>query len=980
METPVTYDAFISYRHAELDTYVAENLHRMLESFHLPAHVSRKTRHNEKTKITRIFRDRDELPLSSDLSSPIHLALENSEFLIVICSPRTPESAWVQREIETFISLHDREHVLAVLIEGEPRDSFPLALTQQEEQTTLPDGSIAKTYKEVEPLAADVRGNSKKEIRKKLKQEILRLVAPMFQCNYDDLKQRHRERKIKRTIRCLIAVCAFLVCFGSYSTYQAIRIRKQSKEIVLQAEEIQTQYTNIFTNNLYRQSEDALALLKNGDRMGSVQTALLALPENSADTQTPFVPNAQYALTESLYVYQPSTYYLPSSMLRHNIPLKYITTSPSGEHLLTIDDTNKVHIWDMNTEQELSSFSWDGSLSLLNKDRITFLNDSEICYMGDSNLTCYNFKTKKISWEIPDEYSYTFNLKFSPSRTLAAIMGNSRVSVVNLEDGSLIYDKVWEVKDDYKNLDLASNNPLGNQIAFSSDEKFVAFSTNFISDSTGSISIIDLSTSEIVNSISVQNPDISCIEINGDSVFLAANTYLSSEELFEDSAENHIQTQLYCYHYKDGSLQWQTDFSHRLFQKLIADTASGSLIAQSSDTLFSMSLSTGNLLQEIDFDTSIINSIFLPESYMMTCFTVDGKIYMCDLNTGYYSSYSSPIPFPSIRNVAMGKDYMAVLPYDECNIMISRAPQNPDAKKLLNPDGYLRSVLVSAKSRRLIQCASGDQPIQVFDYPSGEYAYTISSDDFIQDIFMTGNADECLVVLFLNGIGFYDSATGKELCQYPFSTYTPIRYTSLDETHELLYLFDYQKYHVVDLKEKTITDSYAPDSSIYPEDTTAITAANGKFAVANTNTDCVDIWEKDFSQKLLSIPVSTYYIQYMFLNPSADYLFIVYQNLKTEVYNVSTGELEKDMGQLAFAPTACHLIPENSEQYILCNNSSQYLCTANHEILAYLPQCYCIDTQNMQAITYDFNSLYTVPIYTLDELIEKAKEVTTSSP
>lgn len=326
----------------------------------------------------------------------------------------------------------------------------------------------------------------------------------------------------------------------------------------------------------------------------------------------------------------------------------------------------------------------------------------------------------------------------------------------------------------------------------------------------------------------------------------------------------------------------------------------------------------------------------------------------------------------------MGKDYMAILPYDECNIMISKAPQNPDAKKLLNPDGYLRSVLVSAKSHRLIQRAGGDQPIQVFDYPSGEYVYTISSDDFIQDIFMTGSADECLAVLFLNGIRFYDSATGKELCHCPFPNHTSVKYMALDEAHELLYLFGYHQYYIVNLKEKNITDSYALDISILPEDATSITAANGKFAVANTSTDCVDIWENNFSQKLLSIPVSTYYIQNMFLSPSADYLFIVYQNLKTEVYSVSTGELEKDMGQLAFAPTICHSIPGDNEQYILCNNSSQYLCTANHEILAYLPQCYCIDTQNMQAITYDFNSLYTVPIYTLDELIEKAKEVTTS--
>lgn len=41
-EKKYTYDAFISYRHSELDKFVAENLHKQLEAFRLPGNVSRK--------------------------------------------------------------------------------------------------------------------------------------------------------------------------------------------------------------------------------------------------------------------------------------------------------------------------------------------------------------------------------------------------------------------------------------------------------------------------------------------------------------------------------------------------------------------------------------------------------------------------------------------------------------------------------------------------------------------------------------------------------------------------------------------------------------------------------------------------------------------------------------------------------------------------------------------------------------------------
>lgn len=106
-ERKFRYDAFISYRHTELDKFVAENLIKELESFKLPKNVAKKLK-GKKTKIERVFRDREELPLTNNLEEPIVEALQNSEWLIVICSPRLPESVWCKKEIETFISLRGR--------------------------------------------------------------------------------------------------------------------------------------------------------------------------------------------------------------------------------------------------------------------------------------------------------------------------------------------------------------------------------------------------------------------------------------------------------------------------------------------------------------------------------------------------------------------------------------------------------------------------------------------------------------------------------------------------------------------------------------------------------------------------------------------------------------------------------------------------------------------------------------------------------
>ena len=136
------YIAFISYRHKKLDAAVAKRLHRLLEHYRVPVRL----RKNGEKRLGKVFRDEDELPISSDLNSDIYTALDRSDFLIVICTPETPKSMWVRREIEYFREHHDGSHILAVLADGTPEESFPDLLTHQYNSD---EGSV----REVEPLA-----------------------------------------------------------------------------------------------------------------------------------------------------------------------------------------------------------------------------------------------------------------------------------------------------------------------------------------------------------------------------------------------------------------------------------------------------------------------------------------------------------------------------------------------------------------------------------------------------------------------------------------------------------------------------------------------------------------------------------------------------------------------------------------------------------------------------------------------------------
>ena len=56
MSKELKYDAFISYRHNDLDKFVATNLHRLLETYKLPKSII-KSNDLVNTKIERVFRD-----------------------------------------------------------------------------------------------------------------------------------------------------------------------------------------------------------------------------------------------------------------------------------------------------------------------------------------------------------------------------------------------------------------------------------------------------------------------------------------------------------------------------------------------------------------------------------------------------------------------------------------------------------------------------------------------------------------------------------------------------------------------------------------------------------------------------------------------------------------------------------------------------------------------------------------------------------
>ncbi len=194
---PWKYRAFISYSHR--DKRWGEWLHRALETYRVPKRlVGRSTAMGAvPSRIAPVFRDREELPTATNLGEVINQALEDSATLVVICSPASARSRWVNEEILAYKRMGRSDRILALIVAGEPNASdkpddgeeecFPEALRYR----IGPDGQLSAEREE--PVAADVREEGDGKAAAKLK-----LVAGILGLGFDDLRQREQQRRLRR--------------------------------------------------------------------------------------------------------------------------------------------------------------------------------------------------------------------------------------------------------------------------------------------------------------------------------------------------------------------------------------------------------------------------------------------------------------------------------------------------------------------------------------------------------------------------------------------------------------------------------------------------------------------------------------------------------------------------------------------------------------------------------------------------------------
>ena len=375
------YWAFISYSHQDnLATrgdgsgdhiQWANWLHEQLETYRVPDGYRDRTTATDEPMPERFFptfRDEAELPTSHDLGGQIHDALRRSRFLIVIASPRSAASRYVNEEVRYFRQLGRGNRILTLIIDGEPNvrlspktgwsaddDCFGPALVHPLRN----DGSMNETASlPEEPIAADVRVKEAEPPREMRASERahadrqglldfmkLKLIAGLMGVGLDELVQRDKRRAEEQLKRSRQELSRTEFLFAR----QLLDLKDYPKAYAHLAKSIADDPENRAASTL------GLEELRGRVNRGFLRQQVLYKGEVIFAV---FCPDGARILTafndHTARIWDAATGRPLADPLRHSDWVRSAVFSPDGTQILTTSDDNTARLWDTATGRPLA--------------------------------------------------------------------------------------------------------------------------------------------------------------------------------------------------------------------------------------------------------------------------------------------------------------------------------------------------------------------------------------------------------------------------------------------------------------------------------------------------------------------------------------------------------------------------------------------------------------------------------------------------
>ena len=224
---PYKFFVFISYRHTDIKA--ARWLQLLLETYSFP--VAIRQRKPDLPKRIKVFRDKDELT-SGILDEEIQKKLDESKYLVVICSPEAVKSKYVGDEIAYFRSKGRERQIIPFIIKGKPNSA---------EECYHPE-----LKKCGELLGIEVREEESAFHAIRFHKAFIRLVGRLLDLDFGELWNRRRHLLIKLSSAAVLVLAAIGVLL-----FKTVRARPFDVSVQLQDAYSHLPLSQTHTDSLY---------------------------------------------------------------------------------------------------------------------------------------------------------------------------------------------------------------------------------------------------------------------------------------------------------------------------------------------------------------------------------------------------------------------------------------------------------------------------------------------------------------------------------------------------------------------------------------------------------------------------------------------------------------------------------------------------------------------------------------------------------
>jgi hypothetical protein len=408
-----SYWAFISY--SSKDRRTGEWLRKRLENYCIPADLRGHTL-SDGTKLGKylrpVFRDRDELSCNTNLGEKIEEALTDSRCLVVLCSPNSAQSDWVNKEITEFQKMGRGGNILALILNGIPNsgskttECFPLALRNQQEV-----------------IAGDLRPEGDGKDR-----GFFKIFAGIAEMDFDQVYKRH-ERAAQRVRRIWFMVAGILVVLfaglASLASWQ--RNKAQASEL------------RAIRNDV----SSLVQLSKNETEKGDTYEALsLALEAfDKAEQASLNTDPAESQLYNSLWRHRELFRRIDMPKATGNFPIVWSDSKSGGIRIATKSESSNVKVFELDESLTLlSSYQESEEWAEIESTRELNRRPQNVKISWSADRSMISFHLPELD-DLPSRTSTVpaADLPFEPGEAWTQLKkpsyGQERVVVVTAEDG-----------------------------------------------------------------------------------------------------------------------------------------------------------------------------------------------------------------------------------------------------------------------------------------------------------------------------------------------------------------------------------------------------------------------------------------------------------------------------------------------------------------------------------------------------------------